>query len=54
MKDLDVEKEKNMLPKNQKARFSDFYNSASQNEVFDPKTTLMLHLAAAMALGCVP
>jgi hypothetical protein len=51
---LATEKEEAMLPKNQKARFSDFYKSASQNEVLDRKTTLMIHLAAAMALACYP
>ncbi len=43
-----------MLPKNQKKCFSDFYKSASQNELLDRKTTLMIHLAAAMAVGCSP
>jgi hypothetical protein len=34
--------------------FDDFYDSARYNDVLDPKTTLMLHLASAMALGCSP
>jgi hypothetical protein len=31
-----------------------FYDSARHNDVLDEKTTLMLHLASAMALGCYP
>jgi len=31
-----------------------FYDSARHNEVLDERTTLMLHLASAMALGCYP
>ena len=31
-----------------------FYDSALHNDVLDERTTLMLHLASAMALGCYP
>lgn len=31
-----------------------FYESARHNDVLDERTTLMLHLASAMALGCDP
>ncbi len=31
-----------------------FYDSARHNDVLDEPTTLMLHLASAMALGCYP
>jgi hypothetical protein len=31
-----------------------FYDSARHNEVLEPRTTLMLHLASALALGCYP
>ena len=31
-----------------------FYDSARHNEILDERTTLMLHLASAMALGCYP
>lgn len=31
-----------------------FYDSARYNTVLEPRTTLMLHLAAAMAVGCHP
>lgn len=34
--------------------FENFYDSARKNEILEPKTTLMLHLASAMALGCHP
>jgi hypothetical protein len=43
-----------MLPKKQKAAYTDFYDSARYNEILEPKTTLMLHLATAMAVGCYP
>ena len=43
-----------MLPEKQKKTYTDFYKSARQNEVLEPKTTLMLHLAAAMAFACYP
>ncbi len=43
-----------MLPVNQKRSFNAFYDSARGNEILEPKTTLMIHLAAAMAVGCEP
>ncbi len=43
-----------MLPKKQNKAYSDFYDSARYNEILESKTTLMIHLAAAMAIGCYP
>jgi len=43
-----------MLSKEQTKLYTDFYNSARHNNVLEPKTTLMIHLASAMALGCYP
>ncbi len=43
-----------MLPKKQQKAYTDFYDSARYNEILEPKTTLMLHLAAAMSAGCYP
>jgi hypothetical protein len=43
-----------MLPDKPKQAWSDFYDSARHNEILDPKTTLMLHLASAMAVVCDP
>lgn len=43
-----------MLPEQQQKAFGDFYDTVRQNEILEPKTTLLLHLAAAMALGCSP
>jgi hypothetical protein len=43
-----------MQTKEQRRAFDDFYDLARQNEILDPKTTLMLHLAVAMATGCYP
>jgi hypothetical protein len=43
-----------MLSKPQSQAYKDFYNSARHNTVLDERTTLMLHLATAMAVGCYP
>ena len=43
-----------MLPEKQKNAYTEFYDSARFNEILEPKTTLMLHLASAMAIGCCP
>jgi hypothetical protein len=43
-----------MLPEQQQKAYVEFYNSARNNGILEPKTTLMLHLAAAMAQGCLP
>jgi hypothetical protein len=47
-------KEKTMLPEKQQKAYTDFYDSARHNEILEPKTTLLIHLAAAMAIGCYP
>jgi len=43
-----------MVLDKQKKAFEDFYGAARYNEILDPKTTLMIHLATAMAVGCYP
>lgn len=43
-----------MLPETQQKAFGDFYDTVRENTILDPKTTLLLHLGAAMALGCSP
>ena len=35
-------------------KWQTFYDSARHNDVLDARTTLLLHLASAMALGCYP
>ena len=35
-------------------KFDEFYDSARHNQILDDRTTLLLHLASAMALGCEP
>jgi len=42
-----------MLQDQEKA-FWEFYNAAKNQDVLDAKTSTMLHLAAAMAVGCYP
>jgi alkylhydroperoxidase/carboxymuconolactone decarboxylase family protein YurZ len=48
------EREEKMLPEKQQKAFGTFYDSARGNDILDPKTTYLLHIAAAMAVGCVP
>ena len=43
-----------LLPKKQKRAYAEFYRAARDNEILDARTTLMVHLAAAMAVGCYP
>jgi hypothetical protein len=43
-----------MLQGKQKKAYAAFYASARHNEILDPKTTLLIHLASAMAGGCYP
>ena len=43
-----------MLPREQQAAYARFYRSARENDVLDPKTTLLLHYGAALAFACYP
>ena len=43
-----------LLSKKQKRAYAEFYRSARNNEILDARTTLMIHLAAALAIGCYP
>jgi alkylhydroperoxidase/carboxymuconolactone decarboxylase family protein YurZ len=43
-----------MLSGNPKATFEAFYDTVRHNEVLPAKTTYLLHLATAMAVGCIP
>lgn len=43
-----------MLPADQKRAYTGFYNSARHNKILEEKTTVLIHLAAAMALACYP
>ena len=43
-----------MLPEKQEAAYRSFYDSARNNDILDPKTTLLIHLASAMAVACYP
>lgn len=43
-----------MLPIEQKKAYEGFYDSARHNEILGERETLLVHLAAAMALGCHP
>ncbi len=43
-----------MLPKKQLEAFGAFYDSARHNDILDPKTTYLIRMGAAMAVGCSP
>ena len=43
-----------MAAKKQKRAYAEFYRAARYNEVLDAKTTLLVHLAAALGAGCYP
>jgi len=43
-----------MLSEKQTKAYTEFYNSTKNCEILDSKTTLMIQLAAAMAVGCYP
>ena len=43
-----------MLPEQQRKAFGEVYDTVRENTILDPKTTLLLHLATAMAVGCSP
>jgi hypothetical protein len=43
-----------MLPEKQKQDFLNFYKTARYNDILDKKTSLLIHTAAAMAVGCYP
>ncbi len=47
-------KEMTLIPEKQKNKYREFYDSARNNDILEPKTTLMLHMATAMAVGCYP
>jgi hypothetical protein len=43
-----------MLPDKQKNAYRAFYDAARDNGFLETKTTLLIHFAVAMALGCYP
>jgi hypothetical protein len=43
-----------MLTEKPRKAYRAFYNSARYNDVLEPKTTLLIHIATAMASGCYP
>lgn len=43
-----------MLSETQMKAFSEFYNTARKNHALDEKTTVLVHLAASMAVACYP
>ena len=49
-----LRKEEPMVAEKQIKAFYEFYNTARNNEILEPKTTLLIHMATAMAVACYP
>jgi len=43
-----------MLSKEQNELWDAAYDAARHNDTFDPRTTTLMHLAVALAVGCYP
>jgi len=43
-----------MLPDRREKTFNGFQSEVFNNDVFDPRITVLFHLGAAMAVGCYP
>jgi hypothetical protein len=43
-----------LLPRKQKKAYNEYYKTARYNEILDPKTTLLIHMAVAMSVACYP
>ncbi len=42
------------MAKNPAQTYRAFYDSARNNDVLDPKTTILVHFASGVARGCYP
>lgn len=43
-----------MIPDRHEKMFNEFHDAVRSNDILDVKTTLLLHLATSMAVGCGP
>ena len=43
-----------MIPEKVNQSFADFRDAVVNNGIIEPKTTFMIQMAAAMAVGCYP
>ncbi len=43
-----------MLPEAQKQKYAAFFESTTENEILNQKTTVMIQLAASLVIGCYP
>tara|TARA_B100000614_G_scaffold244362_1_gene248428 strand:+ start:342 stop:473 length:132 start_codon:yes stop_codon:yes gene_type:complete len=43
-----------MLPEKQQEAYQAFSDAVRQNDILDAKTTRLVYLASAMAIGCYP
>jgi len=49
-----LRKEEPVDSKKQIKAFNEFYDTARNNKILDPKTTLLIHMATAIAVACYP
>ena len=42
------------MPKHLKQSFADYHKAVVNNGIIDPKTTFMIQMGAAIAVGCYP
>ena len=47
-------KERPVLPEKQKQAYEAFYDATANSDIIDPKTTVMIQLAASFVIGCYP
>ena len=43
-----------LMPEKQKKAYEAFYEVASNNEILETKATVLIQMAASMAIGCYP
>jgi len=43
-----------MLPENLNQRYTDFFEATANNNVISKRATIMIQIAASLALGCYP
>ena len=51
---VDSTKGDTVLPMHQKEAYEAFFEATEENGILDPKTTVMIQLAASFAIGCYP
>ena len=50
----ELKMDEDLLPENQREAYEAFFDSVQLNGILKPKTTVMISIAASMAMGCYP